>query len=164
MQQNDATVEGVSRAYRKCHLHLERMLENLTDQNLQAQLPGTKESLSRVFQHMINAECYWLEQVKEPHPEMVKRPDPTMVHSVLGELEKRYLDMLGRRGNEKGSQPTPIWITLRVTQHGIYHSAQIALIRRLLGVPSVPLGESAPLTWEAAVDEVAALALGFKAL
>ena len=75
MPQNDTTVEGAGQAYRKCHLHLERMLENLTDENLQSQLSGTKESLSRIFQHIINAECYWLEQVKEPHPEMVKRPD-----------------------------------------------------------------------------------------
>lgn len=160
MPQNDRAVEGAGRAYRKCHLHLERMLENLTDENLQAQLPGTKESLSRVFQHIINAECYWLEQVKESHPDMVKRPDPTTVRRVFGELEKCYLDMLGRRGHERKSNPTPVWIALRVTQHGIYHSGQIALIRRLLGVPAVPLGETAPQTWEEAVDEVAALALG----
>lgn len=153
-------VEGAGRAYRKCHLHLKRMLENLTDENLQTQIPGTKESLSRVFQHIINAECYWLEQVRETRPDMVKRPDPATVRSVLEDLEKRYLDILVRRGHENEPNPTPIWITLRVTQHGIYHSAQIALIRRLLGVPAVPLGETAPPTWEEAVDEVAALALG----
>ena len=73
MPQNDPTVEGAGRAYRKCHLHLARMLENLSGENLQTQLPGTKESISRIFQHIINAECYWLGQVKEPHPEMVKR-------------------------------------------------------------------------------------------
>ncbi len=160
MAQSDNTVNGAGRAYRKCHIHLERMLENLTDEHMQALLQGTKESISRVFQHMINAECYWLEQVKEPHPGMVKRPDPAAVRSVLGELEKAYLDMLRRRGGETQPNPTPLWITLRVTQHGIYHSAQIALIRRLLGVPAVPLGETAPQTWEEAVDEVAALALG----
>ena len=85
MPQNDKIIEGVGRAYHKGHLHLERMLENLTDENLQTNLPGTKESLSRVFQHIINAECYWLEQMKEPHPEMVKRPDPATVRSALEE-------------------------------------------------------------------------------
>lgn len=160
MPQKETIVEGAGRAYRKCHLHLERMLSNLADENLQIQLPGTKECLSRVFQHIINAECYWLEQVKEPHPEMVKRPDPAAVRSALADLEICYLEMLERRGQEREPKPTPIWITLRVTQHGIYHSAQIALIRRLLGVPAVPLGETAPPTWEEAVDELSALALG----
>jgi uncharacterized damage-inducible protein DinB len=159
MQQKDTTVEGVIRAYRKCHIHLQRMLENLTDENLQTKLPGSKESLSRVFQHIINAECYWLEQVKEPRPGMVKRPDPATVRSALIDLEKSHLDMLARRGHEREANPKPIWITLRVTQHDIYHSAQIALIRRLLGVPAVPLGEAAPPTWEEAVDELSALAL-----
>lgn len=160
MPQSNSTAKGAGRAYRKGHLHLERMLDNLTDENMQALLPDTRESISRVFQHIINAECYWLEQVKEPHPEMVKRPDPSTARSVLGELEKAYLDMLERRGHETQPVPTPLWITLRVTQHGIYHSAQVALVRRLLGVPAVPLGETAPQTWEEAVDEVAALALG----
>ena len=160
MSQNNSTAKGAGRAYRKGHLHLERMLDSLTDENMQALLPDTKESISRIFQHIINAECYWLEQVKEPHPGMVKRPDPATARSALSELEKTYLDMLERRGHETEPDPTPLWITLRVTQHGIYQSAQIALIRRLLGVPAVPLGETAPQTWEEAVDEVAALALG----
>jgi uncharacterized damage-inducible protein DinB len=136
------------------------MLEGLSDDHLQTRLQGTKESISRVLQHILNAESYWLDQVKESHPEMVKRPDLATTRSVLGVLENAYLDVLARRGHESRPDPTPLWITLRVAQHGLYHSAQIALIRRLLGVPAVPIGDAAPLTWEATVDEVTALALG----
>jgi uncharacterized damage-inducible protein DinB len=133
------------------------MLEGLDDDHLQTQLQGTKESISRVLQHIINAESYWLEQVEEPRPEFVRRPDLATTRSSLAELEKLYVDLLSRRGLDQTTDPTPAWITLRVTQHGIYHCGQIALIRRLIGVPSVPEGETAPLTWESAVDAVSAL-------
>jgi uncharacterized damage-inducible protein DinB len=157
---NDANfIEGLRRAYRRCHLHAERMLEGLDDDHLQTQLQGTKESISRILQHIINAESYWLEQVREPRPEFVKRPNQAMTRSMMAELETRYMDLLSRRGLDKSTDPTPAWITLRVAQHGIYHSGQIALIRRLIGAPTVPPGEAAPLTWESAVDAVSVLAL-----
>jgi uncharacterized damage-inducible protein DinB len=157
---NDAhLVDGLRRAYRRSHLHLERILEGVDDDHLQTQLQGTKESISRVLQHIINAESYWLEQVQEARPEFVKRPNLDTTHSMLSELEKRFMDLLDRRGLDPSTDPTPAWITIRVAQHGIYHSGQIALIRRLMGVPTVEVDQSAPLTWEAAVDAVSDLAL-----
>jgi uncharacterized damage-inducible protein DinB len=157
---NDANfIEGLRRAYRRCHLHAERMIEGLEDDHLQIQLQGTKESIGRVLQHIINAESYWLEQVQEPRPEFVKRPSLATARSSMADLEKRYMDLLNRRGLDKSTDPTPAWIALRVSQHGIYHCGQIALIRRLIGVPSVEVGETAPLTWESAVDAVSDLAL-----
>jgi uncharacterized damage-inducible protein DinB len=135
------------------------MLEGLDDDHLQTQLQGTKESISRILQHIVNAESYWLEQVREPRPEFVKRPNLATTRSMMAELEKRYMDLLNRRGLDQSTDPTPSWITLRVAQHGTYHSGQIALIRRLIGVPSVELGQTAPLTWESAVDAVSDLAL-----
>lgn len=152
-------IEGLQRAYRRCHLHVERMIEGLEDDHLQTQLQGTKESIGRVLQHIINAESYWLEQVKEARPEFVKRPSLATARSSMADLEKRYMDLLSRRGLDKSTDPTPAWITLRVSQHGIYHCGQIALIRRLIGVPAVEVGEAAPLTWESAVDAVSDLAL-----
>jgi uncharacterized damage-inducible protein DinB len=135
------------------------MIEGLDDDHLQTQLQGTKESISRILQHIINAEAYWLNKVKQPQPEFVKRPNLATTRSMLAELEESYMDLLSYRGHESSPDPTPAWITLRVAQHGIYHSAQIALIRRLIGAPAVPLGETAPLTWESTVDAIAALAL-----
>jgi uncharacterized damage-inducible protein DinB len=135
------------------------MLDGLDDDHLQTQLQGTKESISRVLQHIINAELYWLEQVREPRPEFIKRPTLVSTRSMLQALEKLYTDLLERRGHERDTNPNPAWITIRVAQHGIYHSAQIALLRRLLGVPAVPLGETAPPTWESAVDAISEIAL-----
>ena len=152
-------IDGIRRAYRRSHLHLLRMIEGLTDDDLHTELQGTKESVGRVLQHLANAESYWLEQVGEPRPDFVKRPDLATARSLLAGLEKAYMSLLDRRGSEKDSKPTPAWIALRVAQHAIYHAAQIALLRRLLGRPAVPVGEKAPLTWEAAVDAVSALAL-----
>ncbi len=159
MTADSKTTDGLLRAYRRTHLHLERMLDGLDDDHLQTRLQGTKESISRVLQHIINAELYWLEQVREPRPEFIKRPNLDSTRSMLKALEKLYTDLLQRRGHETETNPTPGWITLRVAQHGIYHSAQIALLRRLLGIPAVPVGETAPPTWESAVDAVAELAL-----
>ena len=106
--------EGLLRAYRRTHLHLERMLEGLDDDHLQTQLQGTKESIGRLLQHVINAELYWLEQVSEPRPEFIKRPNVETTRSMLRALEKLYTDMLKRRGHERGPSSTPAWITLRV--------------------------------------------------
>jgi uncharacterized damage-inducible protein DinB len=157
---NDADlIDGLRRAYRRSHLHIERMLEGLDDDQLQTQLQGTKESVSRTLQHIVNAECYWLEQVAEARPEFVRRPNLAVTRTMLSDLEVRFMQLLDRRGLDQSTDPTPAWITLRVAQHGVYHSGQIALIRRLIGVPSVEPGETAPLTWESAVDAVADLAL-----
>jgi uncharacterized damage-inducible protein DinB len=157
---NDADlIDGLRRAYRRCHLHIERILEGLDDDHLQTQLQGTKESISRVLQHIINAESYWLEKVQESRPEFIKRPNLATTRSTMSELEKRFMDLLDRRSLDTSTDPTPAWITLRVSQHGIYHSGQIALIRRLIGVPTVEVGQTAPLTWESAVDTLSDLAL-----
>jgi uncharacterized damage-inducible protein DinB len=158
-QRPDLRIEGAKRAYRRAHLHLERLLEGLTDRLLQASLPGSSETLSRLLQHILNAESYWLSEVGEPSPAHLKQPDLATSRARLRELEGLYLKLLDRRGTERTRKPTPLWITLRVTQHTLYHAAQIALLRRLLGSPAVPLGAKAPPTWEAAVDEVTALGL-----
>ena len=153
-------VEAARRAYRRMHLHVERMLEGLDDSLIRKELWASGESISRTLQHVLNAESHWLEQVGAPRPNFVKLPELERARDVLRDLEGRYIDLLDRRGRERGPHPTPLWITLRVTQHGMYHSAQIALMRRLLGQPTVAAGASPPLTWEAAVDEITALAMG----
>lgn len=160
MKSDPNRVKGAERAYRRMHLHVERMVEGLDDGLLMAELQGTTESICRILQHVLNAESHWLEQVGESRPNFVKRPDLETFLYSWKDLEHRYVDLLGRRGAERTRHPSPLWITLRVTQHGMYHAAQVALMRRLLGNPTVAPGEKPPLTWEAAVDEVTALAIG----
>lgn len=149
-------------AHRNQRAHMFFVLQNLTDDELKKEI--TTEDYSRsiigIVMHIGTAETYWFHKAKESigPPVIVDTVEEAFarIRENTARIEEKVLEcpknQLRIIPPTKESGPSIAWAVLRTAQHGIYHSGQIAKIRRIIGASE--LGPDIEDTWSTAADSL----------
>lgn len=135
------------------------VLENLKDDELTKIVTDEEysRSIAGIVMHIGTAETYWFHKannsigpptIADTFDEVLGRikENTEKITKLVKECPEEQLRIIPP--NDGG--PSIAWATLRTVQHGIYHSGQIAKIRRIIGTSELP-SDSANL-WGIAVD------------
>jgi uncharacterized damage-inducible protein DinB len=138
------------------------VIEGLDDNFFEREV--TKEenlsSILKMLRHIGNAETYWFHKNGHGIGPPIRDADIVGVLKRLNENTDKICDILRKcvdeefilRSGLNKQTPSIAWCVLRTYQHGIYHTGQIAKIRRLLGAPELTPHEDS--LWSSAVDAV----------
>lgn len=154
--------EALIQAHRNQRAHMNFVLQKLSEEELKREV--TSEEYSRsiigIVMHIGTAETYWFHKAKESigPPVIVDTAEEAFsrIRENSDRIEKKIRecseDQLRVIPPTKESAPSIAWAVLRTVQHGIYHSGQIAKIRRMIGATDV--GPDTEETWNIAVDSL----------
>lgn len=141
--------------------HMWGIIEGISAQDMTRRVSdeANNPSIVSILRHTANAETYWMHKAGFGIAPPLKVDD---VDAVLGQL-KRITEALKDtlrtcpaqqlriQAPAEKTAPSIAWAVLRTSQHGIYHTGQIAKIRHMIGVPAVPHDDT---LWGAAVDSI----------
>jgi uncharacterized damage-inducible protein DinB len=140
--------------------HMWRILDGIPEDIMVKRLTEEERiySILSLAQHIANAETYWFHKNKHNIGKPVAADKTQEVLSKLRENTEKMAEVVHSCSAdqlrivapwEEGG-PSVAWSILRTSQHGIYHTGQIAKLRKILGAP--PLSEDKEDTWGSAVD------------
>jgi hypothetical protein len=120
-------------------------------------------SIVAILRHIGNAETYWFHKSGHGIGPPLKGDDPESTLDRLEEnthritetvstCEPEQLRIVGGVPGPQERGPSVAWAVLRTYQHGLYHAAQVAKIRRIIGAP--PLPDEEVDSWAMGVDSV----------
>ncbi|MFW9806929.1 MAG: DinB family protein [Candidatus Thorarchaeota archaeon] len=151
--------EKIIHAHANQRAHMYFVLENLKDDELTKIVTDEEysRSIAGIVMHIGTAETYWFHKannsigpptIADTFDEVLGRikENTEKITKLVKECPEEQLRIIPP--NDGG--PSIAWATLRTVQHGIYHSGQIAKIRRIIGTSELP-SDSANL-WGIAVD------------
>lgn len=151
--------EKIIQAHLNQRAHMYYVLGNLKDDELTKIV--TKEEYSKsiagIVMHIGTAETYWFHKAKnsigpptiaDTFDEVLGRikENTEKISKIVKECPEEQLKIIP----PKDGGPSIAWATLRTVQHGIYHSGQIAKIRRMIG--TVDLAPDSEDLWGTAID------------
>lgn len=127
--------------------HLHYVLEDLTNEELVKELTNEEysRSIAGIVMHIGTAETYWFHKanhsigppvIADTFDEVLSRiaENTGKIITIVRECPKDQLRIIP----PKEGGPSIAWAVLRTAQHGIYHSGQIAKIRRMIGAKELP--------------------------
>ncbi len=141
--------------------HMHRVISGLTEEHMLKKIVSEKdfEDILSILRHIINAETYWFHKLRqsigppskgESLSEVLERLSENtqkITERVVGATEDQLKIVPPREGG-----PSVSWAVLRTAQHGVYHSGQIAKLRRVIDAPELIPDESD--RWGQAVDSL----------
>ncbi len=148
--------------------HLDRIIHGLSEEHL-AKIVSPNERLSSIkilLWHIGSAETYWFHRSKHSIGARYDDDNLVIILKKLKENTERIAEVINTCSIEQlrivppspEGGPSVAWALLRTFMHGIYHTGQIAKIRRMIGAPELPDEEVD--SWNLAVDSVADLIHG----
>lgn len=148
--------------------HLKRILSGLSDEILTRVISKNDDfdTILGLVWHIASAETYWFYKGGHSIGPRFERDDIAVVLKKLDENTERIVELLNTCALEQlrivppspEGGPSIAWAVLRTYMHGVYHTGQIAKIRRMIGAPELP---SEPAnSWSVAVDSVATIVHG----
>lgn len=123
-------------------------------------------NIQSLLWHIGSAETYWFYKSKNPIGPKYDRDELEIILKKLDENTDRIAEVVSTCSIEQlrivppspEGGPSVAWALLRTFMHGIYHTGQIAKIRRIIGAPDLPAQEVD--SWDQAVDSVSDLVHG----
>ena len=148
--------------------HLNRIIEGLPTEYL-TKVVSPNERLSSIqilLWHIGSAETYWFHKSGQSIGMRYDDSDLAIILKKLKENTDRIAEVVNTCSIEQlrivppspEGGPSVAWALLRTFMHGIYHTGQIAKIRRMIGAPD--LSEEDVDSWSLAVDSIADLVHG----
>ncbi|UCH03914.1 MAG: DinB family protein [Candidatus Thorarchaeota archaeon] len=141
--------------------HMHRVISGLTEEQMLKRVVTEKdfEDMMSILRHIINAETYWFHklgqsigppsksQILSEVLEKLSENTQKIVERVEGATEDQLKIVAPRDGG-----PSVSWAVLRTAQHGVYHTGQIAKLRRVIDAPELLTDDSD--RWGHAVDSL----------
>ncbi len=148
--------------------HLKRITHGLSEEHLtELVAPGDDHpNIQSLLWHIGSAETYWFYKSTYSIGTRYDKDDLGLVLKKLGENTERIAEVVNTCSIEQlrivppspEGGPSVAWAVLRTFMHGIYHTGQIAKMRRIIGAPELPPEDVD--SWSLAVDSVADLIHG----
>ncbi|MFW9918887.1 MAG: DinB family protein, partial [Candidatus Thorarchaeota archaeon] len=155
-------------AHKNQRRHLKRILDGLSQEQIIKAVSPTENlsSIQKLVWHIGSAETYWFHKSMHSIGQRYDDGELTVVLKKLDENTERIAEVINTCGIEQlrivppspEGGPSVAWALLRTFMHGIYHTGQIAKIRRMIGAPDLPKEEVD--SWSQAVDSVSDLIHG----
>jgi len=153
--------EKVIQTHLNQRAHMNFVLKGLTDEELTKEVTSEEysRSIAGLVMHIGTAETYWFHKANESIGPPTIADTFDEVKSRLQENTDKIIEKVRNCREEqlrilppKEGGPSIAWAVLRTAQHGIYHSGQIAKIRRMIGAEDLPLDSEG--LWGKAVDSL----------
>ncbi|MBY8996261.1 MAG: DinB family protein [Candidatus Thorarchaeota archaeon] len=139
--------EMVIQAHENQRTHLHYVLKGLTNDELIKTVTSEEysRSIAGIVMHIGTAETYWFHKagnsigppvIADTFEEVISRihENTEKITMILKECPEEQLRIIP----PKDGGPSIAWAVLRTSQHGIYHTGQIAKIRRMIGASELP--------------------------
>jgi uncharacterized damage-inducible protein DinB len=139
--------EKLIHAHENQRAHLHYVLKDLTNDELIKEVTNEEysRSIAGLAMHIGTAETYWFHKannsigppvIADTFDEVLSRinENTEKITKILKECPEEQLRLIP----PKDGGPSIAWAALRTSQHGIYHSGQIAKIRRMIGTSDLP--------------------------
>ncbi|MFX0045090.1 MAG: DinB family protein [Candidatus Hermodarchaeota archaeon] len=139
--------------------HMHRVISGLTEEHMLKKIVSEKdfEDILSILRHIINAETYWFHKLGQSIGPPVKGESLSEVLERLSENTQKITERVeGAKEDQlkivspREGGPSVSWAVLRTAQHGVYHSGQIAKLRRVIDAPELLPDDSD--RWGQAVD------------
>jgi uncharacterized damage-inducible protein DinB len=151
--------EKVIQAHENQRAHLYYVLQDLKPEELIKEVTTEEysRSIAGIVMHIGTAETYWFHKantsigppiIADTFEEVLTRirENTEKITKIVKECPEEQLRIIP----PKDGGPSIAWAVLRTAQHGIYHSGQIAKIRRMIGAADLP--PDPKNRWGTAVD------------
>jgi uncharacterized damage-inducible protein DinB len=148
--------------------HLKHILSGFSDETLTRVISTNDDydTILGIVWHIASAETYWFFKSGHSIGPRFDRGDIAVVLKKLDENTERIVEVLNTCDLEQlrivppspEGGPSIAWALLRTYMHGVYHTGQIAKIRRMIGAPELP--SETGNSWSVAVDSVANIVHG----
>jgi len=155
-------------AHHNQRMHMERILEGLNDAHFLKEVTNEErlQNILGIFWHIASAETYWFHKSGHSIGPKFEAESIELVMTKLSDNTERIVEVVNTCSLEQlrivppspESGPSVSWALLRTFMHGIYHTGQVAKIRRMIGAPE--LSEEKLSSWSLAVDSVVNLIHG----
>jgi len=153
--------EVILQAHHNQRRHMYRVISGLTEEHMLKKIVSEKnfEDTLSILRHIINAETYWFHKLGqsigppsrgESLPDLLERLSEN-TQKISERVEGATEDQLRIVSPREGG-PSVSWAVLRTAQHGVYHTGQIAKLRRVIDAPELPPDDSD--RWGQAVDSL----------
>ncbi len=156
-------------AHNNQRTHLRRIIDGLSEDQMKKEMSKDEDftNIARLLWHIGSAEIYWFYKSGHKIGQRFDDSDLEVVLKKIAENTERVAEVINTCSIEQlritppspEGGPSVAWALLRTFMHGIYHTGQIAKMRRILGAPDLPVEDVN--SWSLAVDSVAALIHGF---
>ncbi len=134
-------------AHENQRTHLHYVLKDLTNDEVVKVVTDEEysKSIAGIVMHIGTAETYWFHKANNSiGPPVIANTFDVIMDRIKENTEK--IKKLVRECPEeqlriippRDGGPSIAWAILRTSQHGIYHSGQIAKIRRMIGASDLP--------------------------
>lgn len=144
--------------------HLYRIIDVLGEEFLTKKISNEENypDLLSIIRHIGGAETYWFHRAKHDiAPRFMLEASDDIgakfienTNGIKHVLQECAVDQLKIISPSMNGGPSVAWCLLRTYQHGLYHTAQIAKIRHMIGASPI---EDNPITWDIAVDSITEL-------
>ncbi len=141
--------------------HMWRVIEGISIDDMTRRISDetNNPNIVSILRHVANAETYWMHKsgfgiappLKVDEVDAVLNQLRRITEALKVTLRTCPTQQLRIQAPVDKAPPTVAWALLRTSQHGIYHTGQIAKIRHMIGLPPLP-GDTS--LWEAAVDSI----------
>ena len=155
-------------AHHNQRAHMKRILEGLTNEHFLKEVTNEErlQNILGVVWHIASAETYWFHKSGHSIGPEFDVDDSQFVSEKVSENSNRITEVVNTCSLEQlrivppspESGPSVSWALLRTFMHGVYHTGQIAKIRRMIGAPD--LSDEKLSSWSIAVDSMANLIHG----
>ena len=156
--------EKLIQAHENQRAHLHYVLKGLTNDELIKILTEEEysKSIAGLVMHIGTAETYWFHKanhsigppvIANTFDEVISRihENTAKITKIVQECPEEQLRIIP----PKDGGPSIAWAVMRTSQHGIYHTGQIAKIRRMIGASELP--PDPDNRWGKAVDSILAI-------
>ena len=151
--------EKVIQAHENQRAHMYHVLKGLKGEEITKIITDEEysRSIAGLVMHIGTAETYWFNKannsigpptIADTFDEVLSRlrENTEKITKIVRECPEEQLQIVP----PKDGGPSIAWVVLRTAQHGIYHSGQIAKIRRMIGAEDLPTNPDD--LWGKAVD------------
>lgn len=141
--------------------HMHRVISGLTEEHMLKKIVSEKdfEDILSILRHIINAETYWFHKLGQSIGPPSKGQSLSEVLEQLSENTQNITERVEGATEDqlrivalRDGGPSVSWAVLRTAQHGVYHSGQIAKLRRVIDAPELLPDDSD--RWGHAVDSL----------
>ncbi|MFQ5833354.1 MAG: DinB family protein [Candidatus Thorarchaeota archaeon] len=141
--------------------HMDRVLAGLSEEHMTQKVASEEnfEDILSILRHIGSAQTYWHFKAGHSIGPPVKEETVEEVLARLSENSEKIIEQIQNCPEEqlqivppREGGPSIAWAVMRTAQHGIYHSGQIAKLRRVIGAPDLLPDDSD--RWGKAVDSL----------
>jgi uncharacterized damage-inducible protein DinB len=140
---------------------MHRVISGLSEEQMFKKVVSEEdfEDILSILRHIINAETYWFHKLGQSIGPPSKGESLEEVLDRLSENTQKITERVKDASAEKlqivpprEGGPSVAWAVLRTAQHGVYHTGQIAKLRRVIAAPELLPDDSD--RWGHAVDSL----------